>query len=36
MHDLLTGKTVHLDVHGNIASSPLGPTSTFVLVPGTA
>jgi cyclomaltodextrinase / maltogenic alpha-amylase / neopullulanase len=36
MHDLLTGKTVHLDVHGNTVSFPLGATSAYVLVPGAA
>jgi len=34
MHDLLTGKTVHLGVHGNSVSFPLGETSAFVLEPG--
>jgi len=36
MHDMLTGKTVHLDVHGNAVSFPLGETDAFVLEPGGA
>jgi hypothetical protein len=36
MHDLLTGTTVRLDVHGNAVSFPLGPNSAFVLEPGAA
>ncbi len=34
MHDLLTGETVHLDVHGNTVSLPLGKTTAYVLEPG--
>ena len=34
MHDLLTGKTVHLEVHANAVSFPLGGTEAFVLQPG--
>jgi hypothetical protein len=36
MHDLLTGRTVHLDVTGSSISIPLGATSMYVLVPGAA
>lgn len=34
MHDLVTGKTVHLDVHGNAVSFPMGQTTAYVLEPG--
>ncbi|HEX3300274.1 MAG TPA: alpha-amylase family glycosyl hydrolase [Actinomycetota bacterium] len=34
MHDLLTGKTIHLDVHGNSVSFPIGQTTAYVLEPG--
>jgi cyclomaltodextrinase / maltogenic alpha-amylase / neopullulanase len=34
MHDLLTGTTVHLGVHGDSVSFPLGQTSAFVLERG--
>jgi glycosidase len=36
MHDLLTGKTIHLDVHGNTVSFPMGQTTAYVLEPGAA
>jgi hypothetical protein len=36
MHDLLTGKTIHLDVHGNSVSFPIGQTTAYVLEPGTS
>jgi glycosidase len=34
MHDLLTGTTVHLTVHGNSVSFPLDQTTALVLEPG--
>ena len=34
MRDLLTGRTVNLDVTASKVSIPLGPTSMYVLVPG--